>query len=322
MMTPADLLPRVVEIVLEASAELLRAYRSGSGREVIRLKDGNKPVTRADVREAEFYAAALGCLLPEAFFVSAELQAGPPIPGAREARSSGRSAAESRGERSESAGWFVDPIDGTRGFVEGNGEWVTSVGLAIDGRPVLGVIAQPTLGRVWTAAAGGLARESYYDAGGGAKRSPAERRERDVESRVLDRAPDEGGGWLSSSRLVRSRTTSSPAVEAVREKCPLDHAIGSTALKMMMLARGDADLFVGHGSAWDTCAAEVILRAAGWSATVGNFDAEALDHGPTSRRHPRGVIASIDPRVHNQAWLEIAQHEARDALARRATEPA
>ena len=285
--TPADLLPRVVEIVLESSAELLRAYRSGSGREVIRLKEGEKPVTAADLRVADQLARGLSALLPEAAFVSAE-KVVPGIPGSC---GPGIDVPGSCGPGIDGTcpTWFVDPIDGTRGFVDGGGDWTTSIGLAARGRPVLGAIAQPTLGRLWTAVAGGHAREAYPESG---------------ESRVLVR-PLDGKGDLSRARLACSRTPR-PEVAAVRGRCASSLEVGSTALKMAMVARGDADLFVGGGSAWDTCAGEAILRsAAGW-ASIASFDAWLLDYSPAARRHPRGVIAAVDPRTYTEAWTAAA----------------
>ncbi|UOE45520.1 inositol monophosphatase family protein [Agromyces larvae] len=51
--------------------------------------------------------------------------------------------------------WIIDPIDGTANFLRGVPVWATLIALAVDGRPVVGVVAMPALGRRWWAAAGG-----------------------------------------------------------------------------------------------------------------------------------------------------------------------
>ncbi|PYY45515.1 inositol monophosphatase family protein [Curtobacterium sp. MCBD17_023] len=61
------------------------------------------------------------------------------------------------GEEAVSAGhrqWVVDPIDGTANYLRGVPVWATLIALAVDGRPVLGVVSAPALGKRWWAAAG------------------------------------------------------------------------------------------------------------------------------------------------------------------------
>jgi myo-inositol-1(or 4)-monophosphatase len=55
---------------------------------------------------------------------------------------------EEHGEESGTSGrtWIIDPIDGTRSFITGRHAWGTLIALAIDGKPVLGIIDQPVLG--------------------------------------------------------------------------------------------------------------------------------------------------------------------------------
>lgn len=50
--------------------------------------------------------------------------------------------------------WIVDPIDGTKNYVRGVPVWATLIGLVVDGKPVLGLVAAPALGRRWWAALG------------------------------------------------------------------------------------------------------------------------------------------------------------------------
>ena len=55
--------------------------------------------------------------------------------------------------------WLVDPLDGTREFVQRNGEFTVNVALIEQGRPVLGVVLAPALGQLYAGAAGPLGRQ-------------------------------------------------------------------------------------------------------------------------------------------------------------------
>ena len=59
------------------------------------------------------------------------------------------------GEPAPGRQWIVDPIDGTTNFLRGLPIWATLLALAVDGVPVVGVVAAPALGRRWWASAGG-----------------------------------------------------------------------------------------------------------------------------------------------------------------------
>ncbi|BDZ44307.1 histidinol-phosphatase [Naasia aerilata] len=58
------------------------------------------------------------------------------------------------GERASGRQWILDPIDGTANFLRGVPVWGTLVALAVDGRPVVGAVGAPALGRQWWAASG------------------------------------------------------------------------------------------------------------------------------------------------------------------------
>jgi histidinol-phosphatase len=61
---------------------------------------------------------------------------------------------ERGGELGAGRVWVLDPIDGTKNFLRGVPAWATLIALVVDGRPVVGVISAPALGRRWWAAAG------------------------------------------------------------------------------------------------------------------------------------------------------------------------
>ncbi|MEY2816520.1 MAG: hypothetical protein RJA78_1096 [Actinomycetota bacterium] len=59
--------------------------------------------------------------------------------------------------------WIIDPIDGTANFMRGVPVWATLIALAVDGKPVVGVVSAPAMGRRWWAAPGVGAHTKHID---------------------------------------------------------------------------------------------------------------------------------------------------------------
>jgi histidinol-phosphatase len=59
--------------------------------------------------------------------------------------------------------WIIDPIDGTANFMRGVPVWATLIALAVDGKPVVGVVSAPAMGRRWWAAPGSGAQTKHID---------------------------------------------------------------------------------------------------------------------------------------------------------------
>ena len=99
-------------------------------------KSDNSPVTQADKKADEVIVARLKALTPDIFIVSEE-------------------STES-GQRPAAGApfWLVDPLDGTKEFINRNGEFTVNVALVRDHKPVLGVVAAPVLNLVYYGVAG------------------------------------------------------------------------------------------------------------------------------------------------------------------------
>lgn len=131
--------------------------------------------------------------------------------------------------------WIVDPLDGTREYVEGRDDWAVHVALSVDGVPAAGAVAMPTLGRVF--------RTDEAQA-------PLE----------LKRAP----------RIVVSRSRRPAEAEPLAaalggELVPM----GSAGAKAMAVVAGEADLYFHAGGQheWDNCAPVAVALAAGLHAS-------------------------------------------------------
>lgn len=219
--TEADL-----ELAIAAAREAAAAVAPYFGRNtLVEYKSPDQPVTEADLLADRLLFERLIGERPEYGWLSEETADSP----ARLAR-----------ERV----WIVDPIDGTRSFVQGYAEYAISVGLAIGGRAVLGVLANPTTGEMYHAVRGGGA---YCDG---------------VPIRV-------GSTTRPLPVLLASRADlRTGEFASLAERWQLQ-PLGSTAYKMAKVAESAADAYLSRGpkSEWDICAAALIVAEAGGTVT-------------------------------------------------------
>jgi len=142
--------------------------------------------------------------------------------------------------------WLVDPLDGTREFVNRNGEFTVNIALIRGHDPVLGVVHVPVSGVTYTGVVGiGATRQT-------AGRAPSPIR---VQLPCAD-----------PLRVVGSRSHANPRLQQYLE--PLgryDLVSMGSSLKFCLLAEGKADLYprLGPTSEWDTAAAHAVVLAAG-----------------------------------------------------------
>ncbi len=144
--------------------------------------------------------------------------------------------------------WIIDPLDGTVNYANGIPMFCVSIGLAIGGRPVIGVVYDPARDEMFTAQAGMGARLD-----GMPIRHPAKDKLSDcVVSLSLPRR-----GWATRDHNVR---------RAIR----VSRNMGSAALAIAYLANGRFDAFVQAGglSLWDICAAGLIALEGGVRLTT------------------------------------------------------
>ena len=170
--------------------------------------------------------------------------------------------------------WYVDPLDGTKEFVAKNGEFSVMIGLAIGGSAVLGVVFQPSEDKLYRGVVGQGA--SLEHAG--------QRRELQVSTRRAG----------SELRLITSRSHRSQTIEELVARLGIRHESisGSVGLKVGQIAEQNADLYVhvsDKSSAWDTCAPEALLRAAG--GRFCDLAGAGFVYGQEDLRTRRGIFA-------------------------------
>ena len=178
---------------------------------------------------------------------------------------------------------FVDPVDGTREFVEGRLEAVQClIGVAFRGRAVGGVVGLPFPENaeepiiVWGVAQPGATSGVSGAIGGGATDVPQRARLSDANDGLICVTGDSKNESLAVAR------------ESVRAAA--DVVIGGAGNKILALADGRADVALMHfgTSLWDTCAPEAVLRARGGKIT--DLLGAPLVHDPS---RPGGLINDL-----------------------------
>ncbi|MGC4090009.1 MAG: 3'(2'),5'-bisphosphate nucleotidase CysQ [Polyangiaceae bacterium] len=149
--------------------------------------------------------------------------------------------------------FFVDPVDGTREFVQRNGEFVVMIGVVEGDRAVASVIHAPATGIAW---AGLLGHGAF-------RMSPAEGR------RAISVSDCQS---LSEVRVVASRSHRSANVERALGELGVASLVqvGSAGLKGAFVAESAADAYVAPfhaGQRWDVCACDALVHAAGGRVT-------------------------------------------------------
>ncbi len=219
------------EIALEAAVAVMAVYASDSHA---RRKPDKSPVCDADEYAEAIILGRLAERLPS-FPVLAE-------------------EAAAHGKKTVAGSTFilVDPVDGTREFLNHNGEFTINIGLIVDGAPLAGVVYAPALAQLWI---GGATATSCTVEPGEALPPRAQRREIHVRA-----APSEG------LTALESRSHSDPETEAFLAQLPIrERRTAGSSLKFCAVAEGDADVYPRFGQTmeWDTAAGDAVLRAAG-----------------------------------------------------------
>ncbi len=224
-------LPAVVELAREAGRRILEIYQRDFA---IEHKADASPLTEADMAAHHVIVAGLEALTPGLPVLSEESKG---IPFA---------------ERSLwHRYWLVDPLDGTREFINRNGQFTVNIALVEDHQAVLGVVLVPVGGKVYFAC---------RDQGAFCQLS-AEQPAIPIHSR------QRSGNHVV---VVGSRSHGSPEMQQFLNKLA-DYELISlgSALKSCLVAEGQADLYprLGPTSEWDTAAAQCVVEEAGGIVT-------------------------------------------------------
>ena len=234
----------------------------------VELKTDASPVTAADYAANDIIVAALSEIDPQFPILSEES-----IPPCRE-------------RCGWDTFWLVDPLDGTREYLKGNGEFTVNIALVEKRQPVLGVVLAPMLGLAYYAWRNGGAHRKHLD------EQPEEIHVRAADCDDLTVAC--GRGSRNNAHLQSFLTSLGAHREIAR----------GASLKSCLVAEGSADVYarLGPTSEWDTAAAQVIVEEAGGHMTDTGMQDLRYNTGESLQNPPFVVFG--DDSVNWAMYLE------------------
>jgi len=259
------MLEQLVDISRRAGDAILEWYQGDMG---ITQKADDSPLTKADLASHEVISEALGQLWPEIPVLSEE------------------SADISWDTRKNwQQYWLVDPLDGTKEFINRNGEFTVNIALIRDHQPVMGVVYVP------------VTDVCYYGANGvGAWRQTGSQVATTIEVRRPAAEP---------AIIVGSRSHANPELASqLNQLGPHELTSMGSSLKFCRVAEGLADFYprLGPTCEWDTAAAQAVVEAAG--GQVVKIDGSALAYNSKEAYLNPYFFVFGDPA---KAWLSPFQ---------------
>ena len=239
------------DIAREAGGRILDVYARGFS---VEQKEDRSPLTEADRAAHEIICARLEALTPDVPVLSEE---------------------SAKVDYEKRAGWkrfwLVDPLDGTKEFINRNGEFTVNIALVDNGVPVLGVVVVPVTAVAYL----GVKGKGAWKEQGGCDRKP-----------IRVRAYDGGRATVVASRSHRGEALDRFLERLhAREGEYATTSMGSS-LKLCLVAEGQADIYprLGLTSEWDTAAAQCVVESAG--GQVVDLDGKPLRYNKPDILNP------------------------------------
>ncbi|MFV0386108.1 3'(2'),5'-bisphosphate nucleotidase CysQ [Paracoccus sp. (in: a-proteobacteria)] len=234
-------------LALEAGHRIMEIY--GAEDFDVRAKSDDSPVTAAD----EAADALISAGLRKAF---------PDIPLVTEEQSASHTQAVA-------TFLIVDPLDGTKEFIQRRGDFTVNIAYVKDGVPVRGVVYAPARGRLFYTTGDGRSVE---------EKGPFGDQPGETVPVGVNPMPDNRGLMVVASKSHRDAATD----DYIARYATRDMTSAGSSLKFCLVATGEADLYprLGRTMEWDTAAGDAVLRGAG--GEVVRFD----DHTPLAYGKP------------------------------------
>lgn len=217
-----------IKAALEARKAILDVYNSSDLG--VEIKDDDSPVTKADKRSDKIIREMLSKEFPEYGMLTEE-------------------SFDNKERLDKDYVWIIDPLDGTKEFVNRNDEFAILIGLAYKHIGVLGVIVIPCTGEIYYAIEG---EGAYYK-----KDENAE----SIRIHVNNKTNDLTALTSRYHQMKEEDEILAKHKDIIKHKFPL-----GAALKGAYIASGKAELtfrYISHTKEWDTCAMQVVVEQAG-----------------------------------------------------------
>ena len=190
--------------------------------------------------------------------------------------------------------WVLDPLDGTKDFIQGTQNYAMHLALNYKRKPYIGIVLIPEKDELWIA----------YE-----EKLWCENRVGNIRKQNLSET-----NILKEMTIVTSKNHSNDKLKNLIEKINFKKTIvmGSIGCKVASIIRGDCDIYIALSlpgktapKDWDFAAPEAVLKAAGGSIT--NIDNEDLIYGSTDLKHSGIIIASNNKKYHKRICLEVKE---------------
>ncbi len=219
----------VIKISKDAGESILEIYKKMNSD--FELKEDKSPLTEADIVSHNIIVKALRILTPDLPILSEEESEIP-----FNVRSTWKQY------------WLIDPLDGTKEFINRNGEFTVNIALIKNNKPILGVIFVPVTNEVF-----------YGYENGGSFYKKGKSKEKKIEV---------NNNYKKNIRVVSSRSHLNDRLASFLKKIKASKSISiGSSLKFCLIASGKADIYPRFGptSEWDTAAGHAIVKFAGGS---------------------------------------------------------
>ena len=246
-----------LELAREAGAAILDFYEGPLDVQQKSSADDLEPVTQADRIANELIVSRLAQEFPNDGILAEE-------------------SIDTEHRLEKSRAWMVDPLDGTNGFIDGNGDFAVQIGLAEDGDCVVGVVYQPLTGVLYRAVRG--------------QGTWIERPDCEPERAQVSDQRD-----VTKMRLAASRSHRSSRMNKVVNILGVKEEVrrGSVGIKVGLIVERQCDLYVHlspRTKQWDTCAPQLILTEAGGQMT--DLFGHPLHYNVLEVQNRNGLVAS------------------------------
>lgn len=239
-------------LALRAGDKIMEIY--GRDDFDVRVKSDDSPVTAADEAADALIAAGLRDAFPDLPLVTEE-------------------QSDSHGQQ-VSTFLIVDPLDGTKEFVNRRGDFTVNIAYVQDGVPLRGVVYAPARGRLFYTTADGRSVE---------EKAPFTDQPGETVPIGVNAMPDNRGLMVVASKSHRDQATD----DYIGKYGVRDMTSAGSSLKFCLVATGEADLYprLGRTMEWDTAAGDAVLRGAG-GEVVRFDDHSALTYGKPGFENP------------------------------------
>ena len=250
-------LDELIKIVHLAGIEIIKIYKKKVTK---KYKSDNTPVTNADIRANNIICKGLKLHFPEVSIVSEE---------------------QVKKGKAAKKFWLVDPLDGTKEFLKGNGEFTVNIGLIENKKPVFGIIYMPPKNKLYFT----KDKKSYF--------SKLSKKGRLTNIRKIKVKKRNKNIVILSRSHSLAKSEIEKAKKMIFRRFNANKIIRSgSSIKLCYIAHGLANVYPRFGTTmeWDTAAGDAILRFAG--GKIRTLDRKILRYGKRNFKNASFIARS------------------------------